>query len=185
MDEQQQRTTQDRRLMRNELDYLQSTTDTVWGRAEIVPELKKKLGESIGRWKPLVDDKGNIVIDPKTKEPKLVLSAELDDLWSLLGFYTRDLRLGNLDPKKGEVEYCQYYLDLAHDYLQFSQENKGHGMVLPFLICLSRVATVLELSQSKNGFFRRRNNTITSEHIEGNFEPEKKNLFGKVKGGGN
>jgi hypothetical protein len=37
---------------------------------------------------------------------------------------------------------------------------------------------VLELSQSKGGFLRRRQNTLTQEHFQQELAPPKKNLFG-------
>jgi hypothetical protein len=105
-----------------------------------------------------------------------------ESLWGLLGFYTRDMRLANLSTFNGEVEYCQYFTDLAGDFLQTN-------MVEPFIICLQRVATILELSQSKSGFLRRKMNTFTQESIRKGFddEPPKKQLFGVKKrdqGGG-
>lgn len=148
---------QKRVLLRNNLDYEMELTNTMWGNVNINPDLKEKLTQKYG----YLNAEGNLIV-------------KNESLWSLLGFYTRDLRLGNLSSINGEIKYCQYYLDLANDYLQAQ-------MVPPFLICLSRVATVLELSQSKGGFFRRRSNTMTQENIQAGGEPEKKSLLGKKK----
>jgi len=52
------------------------------------------------------------------------------------------------------------------------------GFQEPFMICISRVATVTELSQSKNGFLRKNNNTFRTEQMQGDLEPPKKDLFG-------
>ena len=50
----------------------------------------------------------------------------------------------------------------------------------PFINCISTVAGVLETSQSKGGFLRRRQNTFTQEHFQSELDgPKKKSLFGK------
>lgn len=145
---------QKRVLPQNELDFHLMTTDSVWGKADVSPELKEKLSKYfLGK-----DEAGKEVITTES-------------LWGLLGFYTRDMRLANLSMWNGEVNYCQYYLDLANDLLQAN-------MVEPFLICLSRVATLLELSQSKGGFLRKTMNTLRTESLHGELEPPKKKLFG-------
>ena len=143
-----------RLLPRSDLDFNLMTTDSVWGSPYINSDLKKR----VTRYFKQTDSSGAESI---TKE----------NLWGLLGFFTRDMRLANLSVINGEMNYCQYYLDLANDFLQAE-------MIEPFLICLSRVATVLELSQSKGGFLRRRMNTFTSEHFQSELEPVKKSLFG-------
>lgn len=163
-----------RRFVRSELDLQLMTTDSVWGRADINKDLKDRTIRKYGQYIPKVDEVGDVVLDQNgLVEMELLVSEEA--LWSLLGFYTRDMRLGNLDRIGGEMFYCSYYLDLASDYLQA-------GMVEPFLICLSRVATVLELSQSRGGFLRRRMNTLSTEHTQMEIEPKKANLFGKRAG---
>jgi len=164
---------QKRPMMRSELDLQLLTTDSVWGKAEINPELRRKISQAYGAYVQKRNDAGDLLYDEFGK-PVMDLIVTEEGLWSLLGFYTRDMRLGNLDSISGEVFYCQYYLDLANDYLQAK-------MVQPFLICLSRVATVLELSQSKKGFLRRRMNTLSQEHINIDNEPKKASLFGKTK----
>lgn len=165
-----------RPLIRSELDLQLMTTDSMWGRSDINPDLKKKIVRAYGYLKPKLDSKGEPVFDNKG-QPVTDLEISEEGLWSLLGFYTRDMRLGNLSKFDGEFNYCAYYLDLANDYLQAE-------MVEPFLICLSRVATVLELSQSRGGFLRKRMNTLSQEHINVESEPKKANLFGKKAGGG-
>lgn len=144
-----------RPIPQSDLDFNLMTTNTEWGGAYIPDELKKKLSKLY-----LVENVDGSVVQEK------------EQLWELLGFYTRDLRLANLSSFNGEHTYCQYHLDLANDFLR-------EDCIMPFLICLSRVATVLELSQSKNGFLRRRMNTLTQEHYSQEFEPpKKKNFFG-------
>ena len=142
-------------MPRTELDFNLMTTDSVWGNQDINPELRARLSRFYA------------FQDPKTGQK----SVTKESLWSLLGFYTRDMRLANLSTWNNEFEYCQYHLDLANDLLQADQ-------IEPFLIALSRVATVLELSQSKGGFLRKRMNTLTQEHYQGDLEPKKKSFFG-------
>ena len=154
MENNQNTTPQKRVLPFSELDLTLMTTNSLWGQHEVSPGLKSKLSK---------------VTAYKSEDGKTEYSEE--SLWDLLGFYTRDMRLANLSSFDGELKYCRYFLDLANDFLQA-------GMVEPFLICISRVATVLETSQSKGGFLRRRINTFTAENINQDKEPPKKNLFG-------
>lgn len=163
-------TTQQKRVLpQSDLDFGLMVTDSVWGKKEVPAGLQKRLGKLV----KALDSKGKQICD-KDGNPVVTL----DSLWELLGFYTRDMRLANLSTWNGEFQYCQYFLDLAGDLLQA-------GSLEPFLICLSRVATVLELSQSKGGFLRRRMNTFTQENTPLETEPKKKSLFGvgKQKGG--
>lgn len=142
---------------RSELDLNLLITDSVWGSPHISSSLKDKLE----KYYASRNEKGQTVITS-------------ENLWELLGFYTRDLRLANLSTVRGELQYCQYYLDLANDFLQA-------GYIEPFLICISRVATITELSQSKGGFLRRGMNTLRHENVNQELEPKKKTLFGKAK----
>lgn len=163
-----------RTVLRSELDLQLYFTDSHWGKPDINQELKDKLSKQYGYWQTKRDEQGNAIIDSATGREVQELLVSEESLWSLLAYYRSDLRFGNLDRFGGEVFYCQYYLDLAGDYLQA-------GMTEPFLICLSRVITILELSQSRGGFLRRRINTLSQEHINVDSEPKKANLFGKSK----
>lgn len=147
-----------RLMLRNELDFQLALSNTTWGGGEISQELKEKLTNSYGYIAP----DGKTIITTK------------DSLWAMLGFYTRDLRLGNLSKWDNEVAYCDYYLKLANNYLFFGETEA-------FLISLSNVINLLELSQSRGGFFRRRSNTLTQEHFSQELEPEKKNFFSRPK----
>ena len=149
-----------RTVPQTDLDFNLMTTDPVWGSKDINPELQKKLSETVEG----IDAKGNIVY-------------RKSELWGLLNFYTRDIRLGNLR-SWDELPYVQYYLDLAGDLLQ-------SDMIKAFLISLSRAATKIELSQSKNGFLRRRMNTFTKESSHTELDAPKKNLFGGKNGRNN
>ena len=155
--------TQRRTVPQSDLDLQMLTIDAVWGKTDVPQQLRDKMNKHF-----LEKNEGGEEVVTK------------ESLWGLLGFYTRDMRLGNLATKDGELAYVQYYIDLANDLLQAD-------MIEPFLIALSRAATRLELSQSKVGFLRKQINTFTQESIHKETEPPKKNLFGKNKqkqGGG-
>lgn len=150
-------------MPQSELDFHLMTTDAVWGSNQVSIGLQEALKKYVlkrdEKHEPLRDAEGNLI------------GHEASD-WETLGFYTRDMRLSNLSVWNGELAYCQYHLDLANDLLQ-------SGMREAFLIALSRVATLLELGQSKGGFLRRQMNTLRQEHMQGQMEPPKKQLFGK------
>jgi len=154
--------TKNRILPRNELDFNLMTTEGEWGKDYINSELRERLNKYFvkrdSEGKQIFDNEGNLIGSKKS-------------LWEMLGFYTKDMRLANLSYLNNEIQYCQYFLDLAGDFLNMD-------MIEPFIICISRVATVLELSQSKGGFLRRRMHTLTTESMSGELEPQKKSLFG-------
>jgi hypothetical protein len=136
----------DRRIIpQNTLEVDMLLTNPAWGTNDINPDLKRRLKKIIVS-QGLTDEDGNNLDLPESE----------DDLWSLLSIFTRDLRLANLN--SAEVYYCKYYLDLAHDFLLT-------GFHEPFTICLSRVASVTELSQSKSGFLRKRQGTLSKEEF--------------------
>jgi len=150
----------------SDLDFNLMITETLWGSTFVSPELQEFLTKRY----QLTDENERPMFN---NEGLPVVSKEA--LWGLMSYYTRDLRLSNLNYKNNEIQYCQHYLDLAGDFLK---EN----MIRPFLICLSRVATVTELAQSKGGFLRKNMNTLRTENVDEYLEPKKKSLFG---GGGN
>ncbi len=155
---QQAKPLQKRITPQSELDLHMIITDPAWGKVDMMsPSLKARLSR---------------LVKAQNEEGKS--ENFIENLWELLGMYTRDMRLANLSVWDGELEYVSYYLDLAGDFLE-------NDMVRPFIICLARAATRLELSQSKGGFLRRRMNTFSQENIQGELEPPKKSLFG---GGG-
>jgi hypothetical protein len=152
-----------RNVPSSDLDFNMQLTNTVWGSDLITPELRDLLAKEYY----VTDDKGAVVLTP---DGKPLLKRE--SLWAIHSYYTRDLRLGNLDRKDAfEFKYCVHYLDLAGDMLKT-------GMLQPFVICISRVATMLELSQSRGGFLRKEMNTLRSENKQELLEPAKKSLFG-------
>lgn len=143
-----------RQLPQNDLDFNLMTTDSVWGKAEISPELRERLVKYYQEY----DDNGQPIVTKAS-------------MWGLLAFYTRDMRLANLSTFDNELIVCRYYLDLAGDLLSMD-------MIEPFVVCLSRAATILETSQSKSGFLRRIMNTLRHENLNQTIEPPKKGFFG-------
>lgn len=183
----------DRRpLMRSELDYQLMTTDSVWGRKEFNSDLDKKMSRMSMRLvqkcdeegyplfypkkdadgKELQDADGNLL--PDLARPILGYEEKSESVWATLGIFTRDLRLSNLDKWNGEVEAVSYYMNLAHDML-------AAGYPRAAVICMGRVAAITEPTQSRGGFFRRRQNTLSQEHINIEQEPKKASLFGKAR----
>lgn len=149
-----------RPVPQSDLDFNLMTINTEWGSTTIPEELKEKLSKRF-----YVRDQTGKVATDETGKPYVNKEA----LWELLGFYTRDMRLGNLS--NTELNYCQYYLDLANDDLRMDYIDA-------FLICLSRVATVLELSQSKRGFLRKIIQTFIQKRTDTLVEPKKKSFLG-------
>lgn len=150
-----------RQTPQSDIDLQMILTDPKWGSAQIPIELREKLKAVIGEWEE--EEGGKKVIHPVTEQ-----------LWGLLSFYTRDVRLANLSAFSGEVDYVRYFLDLAGDCLR-------EGYIKSFLKSLSLAVTVLETSQSKGGFLRKRHGTISKEEIKGELEPPKKGLLATKK----
>ena len=146
----------------SDLDFNLMITETLWGSNLVSPDLQ----EALTKHYQMLDAEGKPIYN-KQGEPVVTEKAA----WGLLSFYTRDIRLSNLSYQTGEIQYCQHYLDLAGDMLK-------EKMIVPFLICLSRAATILELAQSKGGFLRRNMNTLRMESSEEQLDPKKKSMFG-------
>lgn len=123
----------------SDIDMQYRTIDPTWGKTDVPQELRDKLSYIV---KMRGENGGEKYLE--------------ESLWGLLGYYSRDMRMANLSKNNNEFGYCQYYLDLAGDCLR-------EGYLESFLTALSRVITVLELSQSKEGFFRKMSNTFRSE----------------------
>lgn len=147
-------TEQKRNVPVSDLDLQMQMIEPAYGKGGISLELAEKLRE----YGMSFDEEGN---------PEVI---DKGSMWGILGYYTRDIRLGNLDKFAGEYAYVKYYLDLAGDLLQAN-------MIKSFLIALSRAATVIEISQSKGGFLRRRINTLTSENNYSGLDPGRKSIF--------
>lgn len=145
----------------NELDMQLMIVDSEWGK-EIAPELKQRLIE---------------VGDNVTQDKDGKLKIENKQLWGLFTYYTRDMRLGNIDKESFAV--CSQWLNFAGDCLRENYVNS-------FLIALSRVITILELSQSRGGFLRKQLSTRTNvSYSEFSEKNDKKGLFNHKSNGGN
>ena len=145
-----------RRIPASNLDFSFMTIDPAWGK-EATAELYNLLKDT--DQEILIDENGKAVITDK-------------HLWGVLSYFTRDLRLGNLNMFL--YERAIRYIDLAGDCI-------ARGLVKSFLASLRRVISIVELSQSRGGFLRRRNNTFTQESFVDPLAPEKKGFFGNKK----
>jgi len=143
----------------SDLEYHWLTTETGWGK-DATPELKTKLTKIL-KEKNIYDPYGEKVEDT-------------EQLWGLLSYYTRDIRLGNLSRMNGEVKYVIHWLNLAGDSLRA-------GLPKSFLSAITRAISVIEVSQSVNGFLRRRPQTYTHESVSQQLEPKKRGVFGNNK----
>ena len=92
-----------------ELDLNLMLTNTMWGNPEISEIIKSKLTKG----RIITDNQGNSYIDKA-------------DLWGLMGFYTRDLRLANLSTFNGELEFCKYHLKKFHLLLFQNETSRIH-----------------------------------------------------------
>lgn len=173
----QQQPMQGRRVPNSEIEYNLRLTDPVYGTGEINQHIKEKLErhyyvrDEQGNvlYEQVKDEDGNPVVDAEGK-PVVKPIIDKKNMWERLNFYTRDMRLGNLD--RTEMEYCHWWLDFASDSLQEDYFES-------FVVSLSRAATIIELSQSKKGFLRKQPNTLTTENKYLEMEPAKKSLLGK------
>lgn len=155
-----------RNLPQNDLDFNLMMTDSVWGKKEVNQELKDKLNKTVltkdehGNQVYVTDGNGNVTP-----------VGDRYSMWSLLAYFTRDMRLGNLSEWNGELFSCRYMIELSNDLLVTDMKQS-------FAVALSRVATILETSQSKGGFLRKMMNTIRQENFRQEIEPPKKSFFG-------
>lgn len=156
----------------SELDFQSMITTPVWSRSSVIsPELKNSLAsiKIVRHYK-----KGDTRINPETQQLEIInqditIEEELNE-WGKLGYLTQDLRLANLD--KSELNYSIENMDLAFAFLQF-------GCPKSFITCVDETAHLLELSHSKNGWFRQGLNTMRTESKQEVFnKDEKGNFFG-------
>lgn len=149
----------------NELQYNMMTTESTWGQPEMNPAVKDTM-----TGKTYAGNEDGSVLTDEDGEPILV---EVKQGWELFSMYTRDFRLANLDDD--EKDYVDAHTDIAFQLLQNNFPNSAK-------VALGYSATCLETSQSKKGFLRKRQNTLTTENINRDLEPPKKKLFSKGSG---
>jgi len=153
----------------NAIDAQMQQVNPAWGQMHEIPQ---EMRNHLANYEYLKDEDGNKVTD-ESGRPVVVDK----NLWGRLSIYTRDLRMGNISKNWGEPEYVEHYVDLANDLI-------NEGFKEPGIISLSRGITKLEISQSRNGFFRKNENTIRQETTSRD-EPPKRTLFGGGKPNGN
>lgn len=151
---------EDAYIPENNLELSMLYTNPVWGSDQEINQSFR--------------DKTTKTIQFVNSETGALIKTTEDKLWEQLQFFTRDLRLGNLTGS--EIKTCEYYLNLSADFLKEKYLDA-------FIISLSRVASIIELSQSRGGFLRKRLNTFTKESHESYDLPKKSGLFhtGKTK----
>lgn len=146
----------------NELDFNMSTTETVWYSQSIDPDLQAELTKYI----PVRDINGNIRRNEQG-EPLFTVK----DYSSKLKIQTRDNRLSNLD-SQGFLE-TRWYDAFASDLLLLS------NLPVSTTHCLMQKDSILNLSQSKRGWFRRVMNTLFQHSkVEGGDGQQRTKIFG-------
>jgi len=80
------------------------------------------------------------------------------EVWRILGFLTRDMRLGNIKHSIDDIEYLDDRATLTAALIYF------RGGIFEDLapLALAPVSTTLELSQSRGGFFRKNSRSFRS-----------------------
>lgn len=150
-----------RMVPQSELDYNLILTQPDWGKNTVSPGLRDALSE-------------RVTLGFTQDEEGTITQHDTDiDGWERLSYLTKDLRLGNLST--GEMREAEEDLNLAGDCLSLEYPKS-------FQYLLRRVAGKIELSQSKEGFLRKGQNTIRQESVNETIEP-KRGTFGF--GGGN
>lgn len=79
--------------------------------------------------------------------------------WKVLNFFTRDFRLGNINHRHDDLEWLEDRAALAANLLTL----RNGAFKDCFVLALAPVTSTVELSQSRQGFFRRNKRTITAE----------------------
>jgi hypothetical protein len=143
-----------RPMLQSSMDFELLLADPRWGTDEVTQKLRDRLEKT----KYFIDNNNNI-------------TEVRDQLWSILAFYTKDVRQGYLSENNNEMSYVRHFLILAGDLL-------SHNYNKSFVIALSRAVSVIETSQSKNGFFTKQKNTLRKEETHTEIEPPKKRFFG-------
>jgi hypothetical protein len=99
-----------------------------------------------------------------------IVVVERQAMWDLLQLYRQDLRLGNI--KREQLPYCEHMINLCSDTIMENYPQTA-------MICLSRAASVLELSQSIDGFLRSKHiSLVTEQNITQKEQPVKRGIFG-------
>lgn len=153
----------------SDLDFQMLTTEPQWGKDDIHEDIKSRAILKTN-W-----------VNEKTGE---VVRSDVLNQWAIGSISTRDVRLGNLDRWNGEFEVAQFHQNFAMDCLRafMEDDDSGHTCGAPW-VASNYVENIIELSHSKQGFFRKLMNSFetTSRYID--MGPPKKNMLGMSKGG--
>jgi len=100
-----------------------------------------------------------------------------DDAWKALGFLTRDLRMGNITHRHDDVEWLDDRASLVAAILT----QRGGAFKDCAVLAHAPVAATIELSQSREGFFRKNARTFRTvgEHTD---KSGKAGLFDRMAG---
>lgn len=148
----------------NNLDYNLQMVEPDWSKSEIGPELRKAL--TVNKSYRLI----------KGADGKVTVIPEQELLWSRLNaIFTKDNRLSNLTPF--QERYVTYFLDLAYSFMELEGQQESA------IKCVSKLASVSEPAQSRQGFLRKRGGTITTENVNKSDAPPRKGLFQQRPGG--
>lgn len=164
-----------KRMPMNDLDLQMMVTDPAWS-DELTPDLKKKLQVKARNSEALkiqLQDKVDAGIISEEEASILYKQDIKKELSGLLGYYKRDLRLGNLSRINGEYDRVVAYLDMAGDCLDA-------GLSQSFILFLRRAINPIEVSQSKGGFLRKLFSTARIEHANDSND-DKRGFFGGKK----
>lgn len=131
----------------NALDFQNQIVNPEWGRAGAIPSRLKK----------------RLEVHRRSREAGG--EDEAISTWDYYGTFTRDLRLGYLSPDEAKIA-----AHLKENEVLFNAEEwMGAGLILG-----ARVASMVEISQSKNGNLRRQIKTTTQEQRVSYSEPAKR-----------
>ena len=160
MEEDREQQEQQRVTPASELDFNMLVINPSYGTPEVSQDLRDKLSYvNIER-----DKDGQPVLTPDG-----AMAGNRISKWNELGFFTRDIRLGNITPE--EVVVVRDRLRLAHSLMAANAPNA-------FALAYGEGVGMIETSMSVKGFLRRIWNTLRQENISSQPEPAKKTFFG-------
>jgi hypothetical protein len=102
-------------------------------------------------------------------------NGEIENLLANMNIiFKRDVRFGFLKRLHNEVNYVQEFIDFGSDLLSWKLKRSA-------ATCITRAATVLEVSQSENGNLRKELNTFTKKSSTEIKEAKDNSLWGGSK----
>lgn len=99
--------------------------------------------------------------DPKEFDTNPYIDAQgvlraFPEHWRILGFLNRDMRLGNIKHRHDDVEWLEDRAGLTAALMTFRQSTFSDLAPL----AMAPMAATIELSQSREGFFRKNSRTF-------------------------